>query len=36
MGGYGGALKNLSIGCASQNGKAGKHRQIETMKQFTC
>ncbi|MBR3111975.1 MAG: DUF362 domain-containing protein [Prevotella sp.] len=22
MGGYGGALKNLSIGCASQNGKA--------------
>ena len=25
MGGYGGALKNLSIGCASQNGKAYIH-----------
>ncbi len=40
MGGYGGALKNLSIGCASQNGKAyihsaGKMEKLEMDKLWT-
>ena len=40
MGGYGGALKNLSIGCASQNGKAyihsaGKMRVLDMAKLWT-
>ena len=40
MGGYGGALKNLSIGCASQNGKAyihssGKMEKLEMGKLWT-
>ena len=40
MGGYGGALKNLSIGCASQNGKAyihsaGKMRVLDMTKLWT-
>ena len=41
MGGYGGALKNLSIGCASQNGKAyihsaGKMRVLDMAKLWTA
>ena len=40
MGGYGGALKNLSIGCASANGKAyihssGKMEQLDIAKLWT-
>ena len=40
MGGYGGALKNLSIGCASRNGKAyihtaGKMEVLDTAKLWT-
>ena len=40
MGGYGGALKNLSIGCASQNGKAyihsaGKMEKLDMSKLWT-
>ena len=40
MGGYGGALKNLSIGCASQNGKAyihsaGKMEKLDMEKLWT-
>ena len=40
MGGYGGALKNLSIGCASQNGKAyihsaGKMEKLDMAKLWT-
>ena len=40
MGGYGGALKNLSIGCASQNGKAyihsaGKMSKLDMAKLWT-
>ena len=40
MGGYGGALKNLSIGCASQNGKAyihsaGKMQKLDMNKLWT-
>ncbi len=40
MGGYGGALKNLSIGCASQNGKAyihsaGKMEKLDMGKLWT-
>ena len=40
MGGYGGALKNLSIGCASQNGKAyihsaGRMEKLNMMKLWT-
>ena len=40
MGGYGGALKNLSIGCASQNGKAyihsaGKMEKLDMRKLWT-
>ena len=40
MGGYGGALKNLSIGCASQNGKAyihsaGKMEKLDMDKLWT-
>ena len=40
MGGYGGALKNLSIGCASSNGKAyihssGKMEQLDMAKLWT-
>ena len=40
MGGYGGALKNLSIGCASQNGKAyihsaGKMKELDMEKLWT-
>ena len=40
MGGYGGALKNLSIGCASQNGKAyihsaGKMEKLNMSKLWT-
>ena len=40
MGGYGGALKNLSIGCASQNGKAyihsaGKMEKLNMVKLWT-
>ena len=40
MGGYGGALKNLSIGCASQNGKAyihssGKMEKLDMTKLWT-
>ena len=40
MGGYGGALKNLSIGCASQNGKAyihsaGKMEKLDMWKLWT-
>ena len=40
MGGYGGALKNLSIGCASANGKAyihssGKMEQLDMAKLWT-
>ena len=40
MGGYGGALKNLSIGCASPNGKAyihssGKMEQLDIAKLWT-
>lgn len=40
MGGYGGALKNLSIGCASRNGKAyihsaGKMTKLEVSKLWT-
>ncbi len=40
MGGYGGALKNLSIGCASQNGKAyihsaGRMEKFNMMKLWT-
>ncbi|MBQ8051745.1 MAG: DUF362 domain-containing protein [Bacteroidaceae bacterium] len=40
MGGYGGALKNLSIGCASQNGKAyihsaGKMEQLDMARLWT-
>ena len=40
MGGYGGALKNLSIGCASPNGKAyihsaGKMEQLDMEKLWT-
>ena len=40
MGGYGGALKNLSIGCASANGKAyihssGKMEQLDIEKLWT-
>ncbi len=40
MGGYGGALKNLSIGCASQNGKAyihsaGKMEKLDIDKLWT-
>ena len=40
MGGYGGALKNLSIGCASRNGKAyihsaGKMRVLDMAKLWT-
>ena len=40
MGGYGGALKNLSIGCASQNGKAyihsaGKMAKLDMSKLWT-
>lgn len=40
MGGYGGALKNLSIGCASKNGKAyihsaGKMAKLEISKLWT-
>lgn len=40
MGGYGGALKNLSIGCASQNGKAyihsaGKMNKLDARKLWT-
>ena len=40
MGGYGGALKNLSIGCASQNGKAyihsaGKMQKLDMAKLWT-
>ncbi|MBQ6378793.1 MAG: DUF362 domain-containing protein, partial [Prevotella sp.] len=40
MGGYGGALKNLSIGCASQNGKAyihsaGKMAKLDMNKLWT-
>lgn len=40
MGGYGGALKNLSIGCASQNGKAyihsaGKMTKLDMAKLWT-
>ena len=41
MGGYGGALKNLSIGCASQNGKAyihsaGKMEKLDMSKLWTA
>ena len=40
MGGYGGALKNLSIGCASSNGKAyihsaGKMEKLDMVKLWT-
>ena len=40
MGGYGGALKNLSIGCASQNGKAyihsaGRMEELNMLKLWT-
>ena len=40
LGGYGGALKNLSIGCASQNGKAyihsaGKMEKLDMSKLWT-
>ena len=40
MGGYGGAIKNLSIGCASQNGKAyihsaGKMEKLDMAKLWT-
>lgn len=40
MGGYGGAIKNLSIGCASQNGKAyihsaGKMEKLDIQKLWT-
>jgi hypothetical protein len=40
MGGYGGAIKNLSIGCASQNGKAyihsaGKMEKLDIDKLWT-
>ena len=40
MGGYGGALKNLSIGCSSQNGKAyihsaGKMEKLDMSKLWT-
>lgn len=40
MGGYGGALKNLSIGCASKNGKAyihsaGKMNKLDMNKLWT-
>ena len=40
MGGYGGALKNLSIGCASRNGKAyihsaGKMEKLDMSKLWT-
>ena len=40
MGGYGGAIKNLSIGCASRNGKAyihsaGKMEQLDMEKLWT-
>ena len=40
MGGYGGSLKNLSIGCASQNGKAyihsaGKMQKLDMNKLWT-
>ena len=36
MGGYGGALKQLSIGCASTDGKAWIHSAGKTKNQVTC
>ena len=36
MGGYGGALKQLSIGCASSAGKAFIHSAGATMNQYEC
>ena len=36
MGGYGGALKQLSIGCASSKGKALIHSAGVTTNQITC